>query len=139
MLRLIGFTALDDEAVLGEGVNRFALFGVRRAREAVVTQAIEEVRHFARDDELRVGERVHQENVAPIRQWDTNIENGGLHGFPSRPDLRTFQVVVPAGRIAGGNSCSSVQWVVQPIFRRQSDLSKESHRRIHHRGKARKY
>ena len=37
---------------------------------------------LARDDELRIGERIHQEDLAAVFERDTDIENRGLHGAP---------------------------------------------------------
>ncbi len=76
----IGFAALDDEAVLGERAESFALVTVGIEREAAAADAVEEVRDLARHDQLRVREGVHQEHLVAIREGDTNIENRGLHG-----------------------------------------------------------
>jgi hypothetical protein len=55
---------IHEEPVLPEQVEGFALLVRRRpAGEKVLRRAIQQCRHVARDDELRVGERVHQKDL----------------------------------------------------------------------------
>ena len=81
----------------------------RAEREAVAAQAVEEVRHLARHDQLRVREGVHQEHLVPIRERDTNIENRGLHGFLL--DL-TAELFIGNRRLRTPAACParSLQW-----------------------------
>ena len=79
----LGLSVFDHEAVLGKLVQRRSLLHV----EAVENlgrglEPVEQPRHVGRHDELRVGERVHDEHVVPIRQGDLCVEDGRLHsGF----------------------------------------------------------
>jgi hypothetical protein len=45
-------------------------------------ERVEERHHVGRDEKLRVGERVHQEHFAAIRERDADIEHGRLHIRP---------------------------------------------------------
>jgi hypothetical protein len=51
--------------------------GLKRGLEGV-----EERDDVGRDEKLRVGERVHQEHFAAIRERDADIEHGRLHIRP---------------------------------------------------------
>ena len=76
----VRLAALDDESVLGERGEGLAFAHVRR--ESVATEAVEQVRHLARHDELGVREGVHQEHLVSIGERNTNVENRGLHAAP---------------------------------------------------------
>ena len=68
----------NDEAVFRQCHQRFALIAgelFRRQRRGVARQAIEQTGNLVRDDELRVGKGVHQEHLAPLREWDTKVEH----------------------------------------------------------------
>lgn len=70
-----GFPVVDDEPVAGQFVERGALLIVKieplyRARLCICCVGIESVEKrsdVGRDDELRVGEHVHQEHVVASR------------------------------------------------------------------------
>ena len=79
----VGGAARHDEAVLGQRHQRFprvAVEPIGRKRRGVVGQAIEQAGDVVRDDQLRVGQRVHQKHFAPLGECDTKVEHRLLHG-----------------------------------------------------------
>ena len=78
----VGRAARHDEPVLGERDQRFARIGCRAARARATPdrrKPIEQPGDVLGDDQLRVGQRVHQEHLAAIGEWDTNVEHRLLH------------------------------------------------------------
>ena len=74
----------DDEPMLGERHQRFARVAVEplgRERRGIVDETIEQAGDVVRDNELRVGERVHEEHLAAVRERDTKVEHRLLHRF----------------------------------------------------------
>ena len=73
--------ALDDEAVVDQGLDRLALVGGELPLTA--GDPVQHVGHVARHNQLCVRKRVHQEDVVATIERDTYVEHRGLHGTPS--------------------------------------------------------
>ena len=69
----VGLAALDDEAVLRQRGQCLALVAGHGVVE--VADPVQHVHHLSRDDELSVGERVHQEHFIAVGQWHLNVEH----------------------------------------------------------------
>ena len=67
----------DDEAVVAQQIDGAALVAGELVERRVVAlaDAIEQRRDIRRDQQLRVGERVHQEHFVPLGQRHTKIED----------------------------------------------------------------
>ena len=74
----VGVAVGDEEAVLLEQIERVALSRRRRSRSSS-PDSIEQRGDVRRHDELRVGQRVHQEHVVAPVERHTKVEHGGLH------------------------------------------------------------
>jgi hypothetical protein len=75
---------VDDEPVLGERDERFARVAVESVgceRLRIGRKTIEQTGDVVRDNQLRVGESVHQEHFAAVSERDTNVEHRLLHMF----------------------------------------------------------
>ncbi len=69
-------TVLYEKAVLREGAQGLPLL-VRPALPGAV-DAVEQTGDLARDNELGIGESVHQEHFVPFK-WYADVEHRGLH------------------------------------------------------------
>jgi hypothetical protein len=69
----VGFTALDDEPVFGERVDRIAI--VDAGHEIAPSEAIQQVGNVLRHYELGIREGVHQEHFVPLFERDTDVED----------------------------------------------------------------
>ena len=76
----VGVAALDQESVLVQERKRFELVLVLPDHR--VGRPIEQGGDVARHDELGVGERIHQEDFAPLIERHTKVEHRRLHHAP---------------------------------------------------------
>ena len=107
----VGFAAFDEEPVLDERQQRFALALVRR-RESGLARPIEQLHHVLADDELRVRERVQQKHVGAILERHAHVEHGGLHRRSQTAAVNSVEVC------AGYSTHPASGQKVQPIFLR---------------------
>jgi hypothetical protein len=85
---LLVLTVVDDEPVLNKRFDRFAFLGVERA--LAVLNPIQKHGNVGRDEELGVGEGVHQKHLVCLREHHLQVEHRRLHRRPfpkPEPDL----------------------------------------------------
>ncbi len=81
----VGLPALDDEAVLRKRPDDVAL--LRRELRMLLAHAVEHIGHVTGNNELRIGEGVHQEHALltfSIVEGHAYVEHRGLHDFLPR-------------------------------------------------------
>jgi hypothetical protein len=101
----------DDEALLGELRQRIVFF---RGPRAAFAESIEQIDDVVADDQLRVGERVHQEHVRAVERH-TNGEHRRLHAY-SGSGLVGPWPREPRQDSLLGDACKKVQRVFRPRF-----------------------